>query len=60
MLVLSRKQSQSITITMPDGREIVVSVVDFIHNRVRLGITAPKDVLICRDDAVNKQVRNRS
>ena len=44
MLVLSRHQGEHIDI----GNDIVVTVVEILHDKVRLGITAPKDVTVHR------------
>lgn len=46
MLVLSRNAEQEIHI----GGEITIKVLSIDGGRVRLGITAPKDVDIERDD----------
>ena len=46
MLVLSRKTDESILI---DGR-IVVTIVQIEGGRVRLGITAPREVAIRRSE----------
>ncbi|HEY2881477.1 MAG TPA: carbon storage regulator [Pirellulales bacterium] len=46
MLVLSRKQSERIRL----GRDIVVTVVRVAGDKVRLGIEAPSDVLVLRDE----------
>jgi carbon storage regulator len=46
MLVLSRKQSQRIRL----GRDIVVTVVRVAGDKVRLGIEAPPDVVVLRDE----------
>jgi carbon storage regulator len=48
MLVLSRKQLEGIQI----GRDIRIKVVKVDRNQVRLGIEAPPDVLIVRDELV--------
>ena len=44
VLVLSRKKNESIVI----GENIVVMVVDIRHDKVRLGIEAPKEVSVHR------------
>jgi carbon storage regulator len=44
MLVLSRQRDESVVI----GDGIVVTVVDIRGDKVRLGITAPKDVPVHR------------
>lgn len=46
MLVLSRKQFEGIQI----GADIRIKVVKVDRNQVRLGIEAPPDVLIVRDE----------
>jgi len=46
MLVLSRKEDQSIEI----GKEIVITVLSIDGGRVRLGISAPPDVKIRREE----------
>jgi carbon storage regulator len=53
MLVLQREPEQSILI----GEDIVVTVLRIEHGRVRLGIDAPRDVQIIRDDAVRTEER---
>jgi carbon storage regulator len=44
MLVLSRKQSQRIRL----GDSIVITVVRVAGDKVRLGIEAPRDMLVLR------------
>lgn len=46
MLVLTRKRGEKITI----AGNIVVEIVEIDCSRVRLGITAPKEIKIARDD----------
>jgi carbon storage regulator len=46
MLVLSRKQAERIRL----GDSIVVTVVRVSGDKVRLGIEAPPDVLVLRDE----------
>ncbi|OHB78422.1 MAG: carbon storage regulator [Planctomycetes bacterium RBG_16_64_10] len=46
MLVLSRRESQRIKL----GSSIVVTVVRVSGDKVRLGIDAPSDVLILREE----------
>ena len=48
MLVLSRKQFEGIQI----GPDIRIKVVKVDRNQVRLGIEAPPDVMIVRDELV--------
>lgn len=46
MLVLSRKEAERIRL----GNSIVVTVVRVCGDKVRLGIEAPADVLVLRDE----------
>ncbi len=46
MLVLSRKELQRIRL----GDEIVITVLRLGGEKVRLGIEAPKDMLVLRDE----------
>lgn len=50
MLILTRKQDEKIVITTPDGIRITVMVVAIRGDKVRLGIEAPKDVAIHREE----------
>ncbi|OQA03969.1 MAG: Carbon storage regulator [Planctomycetes bacterium ADurb.Bin401] len=50
MLILQRKLGETIKI----GKNIEISVVELSKNQVKLGITAPEDMAIIRDDAVCK------
>lgn len=46
MLVLSRKESERIRL----GDSIIITVVRVSGDKVRLGIEAPPDVLVLRDE----------
>jgi carbon storage regulator len=46
MLVLSRKESQRIRL----GDSIVITIVKISGDKVRVGIDAPGDVLVLRDE----------
>ena len=46
MLVLSRKESQRIRL----GDSIVITIVKISGDKVRVGIDAPTDVLVLRDE----------
>jgi carbon storage regulator len=53
MLVLTRHATERIYI----GDEIVLTVIAVDRGKVRLGIEAPKDVPIARDDYRPKEVK---
>jgi len=46
MLILSRRPGESLTI----GDDVVVTVVGVKGNQIRLGITAPREVRVLRDE----------
>ena len=46
MLVLSRKETQRIRV----GDSIIVTIVKVAGDKVRVGIEAPSDVLVLRDE----------
>lgn len=46
MLVLSRKETQRIRV----GDSVVVTIVKISGDKVRIGIKAPDDVLVLRDE----------
>lgn len=49
MLVLSRKLGEKIFI----GNNVVITVVDIDHHKVRIGVSAPKDVGVWREELYN-------
>lgn len=56
MLVLSRKKNESIVI----GENIVVTVVQLKGDRVRLGVQAPTDVSVHRQEVYDAIKRKPS
>jgi carbon storage regulator len=57
MLVLARKESEQIVI----GEGIVLTVLRIEHGRVRIGIEAPPDVHVVRDELLcNPRSRRRA
>jgi carbon storage regulator len=50
MLVLSRKQGERIVI----GDNIVITVVSLEYGRVRLGIEAPRDIEVWREEMLDR------
>ena len=55
MLILSQKPGEPIYLTLPDGRKVVLHLLAVGGDRVRIGIEAPRDVVILRDDAKKKE-----
>ena len=54
MLVLSRRESEKIRL----GSEIVLTVVRLSNDRVRLGIEAPPEMLILREELGPENTRH--
>lgn len=50
MLVLTRKVGESINI----GNDIKITIINLEGGQVRLGIEAPKDVIVHREEIYNK------
>lgn len=46
MLVLTRKKNESLLI----GEEIVVTIVDIMPDKVKIGIDCPREISICRSE----------
>jgi len=53
MLVLTRRTDESVLI---GDQEVVIRILEIRGNRVRIGIEAPPDVNIRRDDAAKRTV----
>jgi carbon storage regulator len=56
MLILSRRASEKVTI----GNDITVTVCRVNDGQVKLGIDAPADVVVMRDDAVTKTPKTKN
>ena len=53
MLILTRGPQQKVFVRLPDGRQVVVEVVEAVSkNKIRLGFQAPDDVVILREELV--------
>ena len=50
MLVLSRRRNEKLVIVTPKGEELVVCVIDVRGDRVKLGVEAPADHAIHREE----------
>ena len=59
MLYLSREQNQRLILTLPDGRTITVVVCEMDRGRVRLGIDAPADIIVDREEIARLRKENR-
>jgi carbon storage regulator len=49
MLVLSRKEGEQIVVAIGD-RQVVIRIVDCRRGKVRIGVSAPADVTVHREE----------
>lgn len=54
MLVLSRFEGERIVIVHPDGTRVFVDIIEVKGDKVRLGVTAPREVAIHRQEVMEK------
>lgn len=57
MLILTRKPGQTIIETRPDGSQVEFTVVEIRGDRVRLGIVAPLDTRVDREEVAEARAR---
>ena len=55
MLILSRNKGQTIMV----GEDIVITVVDVKDNQVKIGVSAPRDIPVDREEIYNRKRRER-
>lgn len=55
MLVVTRRKDETIDIITPEGIKITIMVVSVIDGRCRIGIAAPPEVEIKRDDMIHRR-----
>ncbi len=55
MLILSRRSGEALTV----GDDITVTILDFKKDRVRIGISAPKEVAVHREEIYNRIAAQR-
>lgn len=59
LLVLNRRLSESLVITLPDGRTVKVTVTSIADGKVRLGIEADRDVGIWRSELLDRPAESQ-
>lgn len=59
MLVLTRRMHEELVITLGD-QTVVVRVVGVARDRVRLGITAPREVAVHRSEVAQRIAREEA
>ena len=58
-LVIERKANESVVMTLPDGRDIVVTFRKVSERRVSLNIEADQDIIISRGERTQRTVDDR-
>jgi carbon storage regulator len=56
MLILTRRPTQTVTI----GNDITVTVLEIRGRQVRIGVTAPRDIAVLREEIVEKVTARRT
>jgi carbon storage regulator len=54
MLVLTRREGETLIIELPTGEKIAVTVLGVKGNQVRIGTAAPDDISIVREELLDK------
>ena len=54
MLILERKTDEAIIITTPSGDTIEINMLDTSRGRAKIGINAPHDYEILRDELIEE------
>ena len=54
MLVLTRKPSETITITLPSNEILIIELTSIKGNSARVGIDAPEHIKIERTELLNR------
>ena len=54
MLVLTRKENESVTLTLKDGSEVNITLAKINGNQARVGIHADKIIQIERSELINR------
>lgn len=55
MLVLTRRLNDRLYI----GSDVVIEVLSISRTKVRLGIKAPREVSVVREEAIEQEAKNR-
>lgn len=52
MLILTRKESESITITTPSGESIEITLIETNRGNAKVGVSAPEEYSIVRNELI--------
>ncbi|MEN8762209.1 MAG: carbon storage regulator [Thiogranum sp.] len=54
MLILTRRQGETLIIETSDGQQIELTVLEVRGNQVRIGTNAPDDMAIVREELLER------
>ena len=54
MQIITRKNEERITMVLPQGQEIIVTLVESLEGSARIGIEAPIEIYIVRTELIRK------
>lgn len=60
MLILSRKAGEKIIATLPSGQNVEFTVLGIKGGNVRLGIAAPKNVVVDREEVHQRKIAEKA
>jgi len=52
MLILSRKEGESIILNLPDGEQVRICLTQYNGDQTRVGIEAPLSIQILREELI--------
>ena len=58
MLVLTRKEGESIICSLEDGREAEIVVIAISSNQISLGIKADDDIKVTREELLKQGIEH--
>jgi carbon storage regulator len=58
MLVLTRRVGEAILLSLPDGQKIRILCVEMERKKVRIGVEAPKEINIIREELQKPDEQN--
>ena len=58
MLILGRKEGEAFTLILPNGDKVEITLAEYVGQETKVSIHAPDDVLILRNELLDKSVSN--
>lgn len=54
MLIVTRREGETLVIELPTGEKIAVTVLEVKGNQVKIGMNAPDDMAIVREELLER------